>query len=31
VVSFSAKTGVGKDRLWREIKKAAVLDTGDNL
>jgi len=31
VVSFSAKTGVGKDRLWREIKKAMVLDTGDNL
>ncbi len=30
-VSFSAKTGVGKDLLWREIKKAVVLDTGDNL
>jgi len=31
LVSFSAKTGAGKDRLWREIKKAVALDTGDNL
>ncbi len=28
-VSFSAKTGVGKDLLWREIKKAMALEPGD--
>ncbi len=28
-VSFSAKTGVGKDLLWREIKKSMALEPGD--
>jgi GTP-binding protein len=29
LVSFSAKTGVGKEPLWREIIKATKLDPGD--
>jgi GTP-binding protein len=28
-LSFSAKTGEGKDLLWREIGKATVLEPGD--
>jgi len=30
-VSFSAKTGEGKDLLWREIRKAVAIDPGDDL
>ena len=29
LISFSAKTGEGKDRLWREIIKATALEPGD--
>jgi len=29
LISFSAKTGEGKDILWREIKKAMALEPGD--
>jgi GTP-binding protein len=31
LISFSAKTGEGKDLLWQEIKKAEALDTGVSL
>jgi GTP-binding protein len=30
-VSFSAKTGEGKDLLWREIRKAVAFDPGEDL
>jgi hypothetical protein len=28
LVAFSAKTGAGKELLWREIRKAVEPDTG---
>jgi hypothetical protein len=28
LVAFSAKTGAGKESLWREIRKAMEPDTG---
>ncbi|OHE27930.1 MAG: YihA family ribosome biogenesis GTP-binding protein [Syntrophus sp. RIFOXYC2_FULL_54_9] len=31
LISFSAKTGEGKDFLWREIRKVMLLDNGDDL
>ncbi|MBU2054574.1 MAG: ribosome biogenesis GTP-binding protein YihA/YsxC [Proteobacteria bacterium] len=31
LLAFSAKTGAGKERLWREIKKAMALAPGDDL
>jgi GTP-binding protein len=31
MISFSAKTGDGKESLWREIGKAVRLDTGNDL
>jgi hypothetical protein len=31
MISFSAKTGDGKEPLWREIGKAVRLDTGNDL
>jgi GTP-binding protein len=31
VISFSAKTGDGKEPLWREIGKAVRLDSGNDL
>jgi GTP-binding protein len=30
-VPFSAKTGEGKDLLWREIRKATATDPGDDV
>ena len=30
-VPFSAKTGEGKDLLWREIRKATAIDPGDDV
>jgi len=31
MIAFSAKTGEGRDLLWREIRKAAILDNGEYL